>query len=523
MQMNRGLSLSVGLLTLVTITAISLAFPALAAPPAQSDILPTPTVFPIDNVEYTFMSYGGTDEPQIFTHAPVDGFTFTDTVVKTLYPAGMTFSVGVTSEHGEIETVQWILRREDVFGTRASAEWDAEQQQWVAHPWADGGQAAGTEGYFHWQVTDSAGNMVETEPQFVIYWDPENVWYRVESDYIVMHWYGIGDDPEAFGRGMAEYMAALHPRFVAGFGRGLSYKPLALIYPDRESYATRFIGGIIRANQGGVTVPGEGLTTQRLRAAPIGPTVSECLWSKPADFWTLERRIQEVYSTVAHEVTHLYQGDVLGGTRGPTWWSEGQAEWFSNGTPDYADERLHNLSSLQEMPTLQGEVGYQTNEADGCFRLAYDAGASFVNWLLANYGGIDTHHKIAELQYNNVGLYDAIEEATGKPFIEIENEWRAYHGFRAITPAELDPSLALQTYDDPMIAVDAEITLPAVPAMSMLTKDPTPNAEVIGSCWANTKIKILQIGQLDEVVYVRVDCMGQVGWMTRDQIIAPGE
>jgi hypothetical protein len=58
--------------------------------------------------------------------------------------------------------------------------------------------------------------------------------------------------------------------------------------------------------------------------------------------------------------------------------------------------------------------------------------------------------------------------------------------------------------------------------MSMLTKDPALNAEVIGSCRANTKVKILQIGHPDEVV-MSGRLYGSGCWMTRDQIIAPGE
>ena len=55
--------------------------------------------------------YGGTDDPQIFTHAPVDGFTFTETTARTLYPAGMEFTVGVVSEGGEITNVHVGAKR----------------------------------------------------------------------------------------------------------------------------------------------------------------------------------------------------------------------------------------------------------------------------------------------------------------------------------------------------------------------------------------------------------------------------
>ena len=58
-------------------------------------------------------------------------------------------------------------------------------------------------------------------------------------------------------------------------------------------------------------------------------------------------------------------------------------------------------------------------------------GASFINWLVSNYG-IETHRQIVELMTPSedhllgMDFNDAIVQATGKPFDELENEWRAY-------------------------------------------------------------------------------------------------
>jgi hypothetical protein len=34
---------------------------------------------------------------------------------------------------------------------------------------------------------------------------------------------------------------------------------------------------------------------------------------------------------------------------------------------------------------MDGNLGAFTYEADGCYGLAYDAGVSFINWLLTTY------------------------------------------------------------------------------------------------------------------------------------------
>ena len=53
--MNKRLSFNIGLLAfaLTAVLAVSLAFPALAAPPAQGDLLPTPTLFPVEKLPNT--------------------------------------------------------------------------------------------------------------------------------------------------------------------------------------------------------------------------------------------------------------------------------------------------------------------------------------------------------------------------------------------------------------------------------------------------------------------------------------
>lgn len=522
MQLNRGLSLSVGLLTLVAITAISLSFPALAAPPAQDDPnLPTPTLYPVESVEYTLEVVGGKAEPYVFTHEAVDGFTFGETTAESQYPAGMIFTTTVKSDQNEIASVLLVFRQGKQAGTRIEAEWDAQNEVWVARPWADGGQPAWTEGQFFWRVIDSAGTVVETAPQPVAYYDSSHEWFRMESDYIIMYWYGFAeDDPDSFARTIAERMAALYPRWVEGFGRYLSYKPLAIVYPSTEAYGGMYLSGLMDPTRAGTTEGGSGMTTQVLRHAGLVPGNENCVWALKPEEWTMERRIATLYTTIPHEITHLVQYDVMGSPRGLEWWTEGQAEFFS-GDPGLYDRRLRNLATLQNIPDLHNPIGSSLTQQDGCYSLSYDVGPSFINFLLTHYGGMETHRRIIDLQISNVVLFDAIEQVTGKPFVEIENEWRTYLGFPALSLADVDPASALQPYEDSLLAVGDTVTLPAMPAMSMMYQDPKPNALISGSCFGNAQVEILQMGQLDGVIYIKVDCVGQIGWMTRDQIVGP--
>ncbi len=513
MPFSRQIAFSVGALALVLSLLVGT---ALAAPPAQGDILPTPTLPKVDNIEYSLTTVGGNADPVIYAHEPTGGFTFTDTVAQTHYPAGMSYTVGVTSEHGDIERVVWELHREEKFFIRIIADYDPATDQWVARVWDEGGQPPGLEGLFFWKATDNAGNTVTTEPQYTVYTDPNNVWYRMENNYLIFYYYGIGDDPNVIAHGMAEFIEGVHQRWIMGFGGSISYKPLAVGFPDEVAWGAKNLSGIATPGILGSTDGGMGLTTLVLRNVEdarnsADPCIAGVNWTEDYVIW-------DMYTTVAHEVTHMVQFEVMGGQVGLEWLSEGQAEYFTDTYRPY-DARLRNLATLQDLPNLHTPIGSSLKQADGCGALSYYVGPSFLNYLVSTYG-IDAHRQAMELMNSdNLLFYDAVERVTGVPFLDIENAWRTYLGFEPLTPENLDPSLALQPYEDSLFAVGDKVTLPAVPAMAMLYTEPVPNALIAGSCWANMEVEILAMGQLDGVIYIQVDCMGQKGWMTRDQVV----
>jgi hypothetical protein len=508
-------------LTTGAIMLVVVAFSALAAPPLQEGpLIPTPTLFPVTEVAYTVETVGGAEETLTFAHADQEGFTLGETSVTSHYPRGMIFTINPSSENGEIAKVTLRVTYAHDLGDRFEAEWDAERGTWVAHPWFNGSdQPAWTPIHFHWRVRDTAGNYVDTETFFVDYWDPNREWFRVESDHYIMYWHGFHeDDPDTFATRMTEVINGAYPRWVEGFGRELSYKPIAIIYPDPYTLAEIRAGEQANTRIAGFTSSQLGISVQSLGDGQVPPGNENCIWSTPAEERTLEWRIDYMYETTPHEFTHLYQYDVQGSPRGFLWVFEGQAEWFANGVGK-SDGILRHLSTLQDIPSLTTDIGWRLPEEDGCTGLAYRMGGSFYNYLLSNYGGTATHYKIVETFYDNGSIYDAVEAITGRPFLEIENEWRAYLGFPPIEPVDLDLSLALQPYDDPLLTVGDTVILPSVPAMSLIYQEPKPNALASGSCWANMEVEILAIGQINDTVYVQVDCMGQMGWMTRDKVV----
>ncbi len=526
MRSSHRLTVASGLLILVTaaVLLVSFAFPASAAPGLQEgQNLPTPTLIPVTDVPYTLEVVGGKPETLTFTYENQDGFTFGETTVTSEYPLGMTFTLEVESETSEIAEVILFIRFVHDSGTRAEATYDQARGVWVARLWEAGGRPAWSAFDFHWRVRDAEGNFVDTEKYPMDYFDPEHEWFRSESDYLVLYWRDFGEDiADEIAQKMANTMAALHQRRVEGFGADLSYKPIAVIYPDRAALSAMYGSGVSNTRAAGFTSSELGMSVQVLRSTEIPPGQDECVWATPPEEWTMERRINTIYSVTGHELTHLTQFEVMGGMMGFLWFSEGQAEWFTSAPGQY-DRRLRHLATLQDLPSLQINYGAQLNEADGCYALPYDMGPSFINFLVMNYGGIEFHRQMVEkMRGEGKSVYQAVEDLTGKPFLEVENEWRTYLGFRPLTPADLDPALALLPYEDSVIAVGDTITLPAMPPIVQLGESPIPRPPISGACFANTPVEVLRMGQAEDgTAYFEIDCMGMTGWVTRDALVGP--
>jgi hypothetical protein len=474
----------------------------LAAPDGQGDILPTPTPVPVEKVTYSLTTVGGEDQTLTIAHEDAEGFTLGATTITSHYPRGMVFTLQPESANGAIQDVILFIRYSHGSGTRVVAEPDADVPGgWLAHPWATGeGQPAWTHFEFYWRVRDVTGATVDTAPVPMDYWDPSRRWFRMETPYYIVYWYGMSaDDPDRFARQAAFAIESTEPRRIAGFGQPISYVPIAVIYNSRADWGEIYASGISDSTAGGVTSNTLGMSVQFAPNSPV------------------ENQINVLSHIITHELTHMYQFDIVGGSPGPNWWIEGQAEWFGF-APDAYDQRLMKLAQLQDLPTLSREVTRNLSQADDLAYLVYHMGASFVNWFVTEYG-IETHAAVVELMKHNTGFYDAMEQVTGEPFLNLENRWRAYIGLPPLELADLDPTAALEPPRDPVFETGAVVTLPATPALVPLNEVPGPRSLASGQCFASMTVTVLRVGSLDGVDYYEVDCMGQVGWVTQETLV----
>lgn len=516
--------LPITLLTALSVLLmIALVVPTLAAPGHQDDPnLPTPTPQPVSDIPYTLTQVGGSEAAFTLPAFEKDGISVGETTVQSGYPNGMIFTTTATSTNGDIASATLYIQLTSGSGNRVPADYDGDTQTWTAHLWDTGGQPAWSHFEAWWSFTDSTNVGIETEPTFLDYADSTRQWWRVETDDIIMYWYegGLAGTPDEIAAQIAEAMASTEQRRIEGFGSKISYKPIGVVYADNTDLGEIYGSGTTNPNTAGFTSSDLGMTVQQngIPGDDWFARLKDCIYLTPREERTLEWRTKgTIYSTIPHEVTHLYQYD-KGVAVGPLWWTEGQADWFSYAPGQY-DKRLRYLATLEPLASLEGDnVGWNTTEADGCYGLAYDVGTSFINWLMSTYGGLPTHFQILDNLRSGKNLYDAIAAVTGKSFFDIQNEWRVYIGYNVLNLADVDPASALQDPVDAAFAVGDTVKLPAMPMQVPLADAPGPGQIGNAPCFGGTEVTILRVGSLEGVNYYQVDCAGLTGWVTLGQL-----
>lgn len=394
-------------------------------------------------------------------------FDITETTLTSNYPRGMTFTIQVTSEAGDIARATLLFELRTGTRQRELGVYDAATDTWSAHPYADGGGLPPWVDFnYWWLLTDSAGNTFETEPQYGIYADNTREWWSIDTDDLTLYWFGGMPD---LGEHAAEALADAAPVFEEGWGRRISYKPLVIMFPDDDVW-DEFITGGNNPNALGFTSAGDGYTIQRIASPPTQLGMmnrrNRCggYWAGEGNLSPEEFQELAALHTIIHEITHLYQSDFR--VRGPQYWTEGQANYFAwraGATSIDARSRMQEYADNgYPLDTLQGggPSSGQTQAADSCIALEYAVGQDFIQWLMDNYGGLATHRAIIEA-LPGTGLEAAIEEVLGIPFVDVENQYRAYLGLSVIN----------------ILPTPTQFVLPTAPAFSF----PTPPAPADGS------------------------------------------
>jgi hypothetical protein len=393
----------------------------------RQGVMPTSTFYPVpDDFTFSLERVAMTADPIIFDDQEVDGFHFTNFTYTTRYPFGLDFTVTITPPPDvEVLSVNLVYRFPAGTQSRARArQHNGNENDWQAVPYDTRGLAPWMPMSVFWRVSHGRDGVAETQPVNVIYIDPTREWWRAESEDAIVYWFNF---PQELGQVVMEAFVHVRDRYRQGFGGLLPFKPTVLIFPPGDVMGEWQAGGQINPRTTGQANGETYSAVLRVRGLEIEEIRKDCVWNEPRD---LAWQMQFAASVATHEVAHLYQYAFFGGL-GPAWWIEGQATFFEIDMGP-VDQRLQRLASLgEDLPTLQGSGPsgmVSTPASDGCTHLGYDMGASFINWLVNTQGGFDMHRRIVELTKTGYILTDAIEHATGVPFLELERQWRTYIG-----------------------------------------------------------------------------------------------
>ncbi|HEX3053308.1 MAG TPA: hypothetical protein VHP83_21800 [Aggregatilineaceae bacterium] len=344
------------------------------------------------------------------------------------YPTGFSFTIKVSSSGGEVTRARaiWyspnlrasqtraIEAEEAVYDAAAgvwTATWEADTLNMVP-PWV--------EVMYHWELRDEADNRYETEPAIAEYADQTHEWTRSESDGAIVFTLDLPGEVEAVVLSAIDERLPLYQEVWGGV---LPRKPRIILFGDYDVWMEWR------------TVP-EYSDTSRI----VGQTFDN--WNAIVQVLygqNMEQAIDELaYSTVVHEMEHLYQAEYVAATRDiydvPTWFPEGDATFFElHQSYDYL-ARIQDMARNGELPPLLVGVADAPRTDGDTARDGYDIGYSFFVWMQEQAGDLSWHRKAMQLLAEDVPFFEMLEQVTGMSTAEIEQNWRVWLGASPMAP-----------------------------------------------------------------------------------------
>ncbi|MBN1202860.1 MAG: hypothetical protein JXJ20_13510 [Anaerolineae bacterium] len=332
------------------------------------------------------------------------------------YPLGFTFTIKASSSGGAIERarVEWVHRPntrpdEPTFVRRADAVYDPDTGTFTAN-WQPTGATRTPPWvavYYTWEFRDEAGNEFSSEELFTEYEDTSHIWTRTESDEVIVFSTGIDENA---GDLVAQAMADQRQKYYDGWGELLPFRPRVILFGDYYTWLEWQTG---YQDTSGLGVIAVGFTSD--------------VWGGTTQVLFNETPRELAYSTVLHEVEHMYQAEFLAGRTvfTPGWFIEGDATFYQEDDKAYAVNYVNNLIWADDLPVLLEGTGPTIDGADALH--GYYMGYMFFKWFTDLYG-IDMHRQIMALLAENVPFTDALEQMFGMNTTEIESAWRTWLG-----------------------------------------------------------------------------------------------
>ncbi len=324
---------------------------------------------------------------------------------KSDFPKGFDFALDVTSTGGKIVEAGVVWSHAPRNTRRAPGKIDPSGK--ITAHWDASGTAAVPQWVsveYWWTLKDAAGNIFETPHQYDNYADNTRPWKHAESEDVVVYW--ESSLPDSLGQDTIAAMRKQRAFYYQNWGKLLDYRPRVILYASYQAWEDWYPQ---------VSTPGGGTMTVGTTSSSWGGTVQL--------FYGAEKEL--TYGSVLHEVGHLYQE--VTAAAGRDWFVEGDATYFElQQQYDYL-AKVKGMAADGTLPTLQEPGPTMDN------RIGYDVGYAFFVWLAHTYGP-DAHRKLWDLLGQGKARVDALQIVTGKDFVSMERDFRAWLGMKNPEP-----------------------------------------------------------------------------------------
>ncbi|MBI4506754.1 MAG: hypothetical protein HY691_14565 [Chloroflexi bacterium] len=229
------------------------------------------------------------------------------------------------------------------------------------------------------------------------------------AHFRIRYWEWDGDVVDRAGRLADEAYA----RVVGALNVEPKLKPIIVMSPTFETH------------------PGRGGHSQ---AAFYNPDLKDTLFVRSLESYgtppypTLGMTSEdELRWSIAHELTHLVNDQVVPIVKMQEWMSEGLAEWVSSPIKDrlvaqaVRGGRLPSLKELDDTINGKEQMGYSAQQV----RRAYDLSIAVVEYLVERYG-LDGFWRLAKEFATARSMVEATPKALGVSYQQLEGDWQQY-------------------------------------------------------------------------------------------------
>ena len=254
---------------------------------------------------------------------------------------------------------------------------------------------------YFWEIVDSTGATLRTDPQQMVYGDDRFKWQKVSNDRATVFWY---DGGAQFGPQVLEWTVQGLDRLESKFGIKMSYPTNVVVYKTKEDMS----GALAPRGETferGATILGEARSTYGT---------------------TLVLNQGDLRTTLWHELSHLVLHDLVKGpyeSNIPAWLDEGLAMYNeSDNSNDNYKRALDDAIRRNDVFTVRAMTS--PNGVPSKVGIWYGQARSVVQYLVESDGGKDKMKQFIDLLASGTRTDPALQQVYGFDQDGLNTRWR---------------------------------------------------------------------------------------------------